>query len=302
MRLRCTPGIVSSNSGSLGDRVRPALYLFYFAALAGCNASDTPSTGDLASQDEAHPSCTTDLAAWPIRVKIVGELEKIGTGTLCEGARESAAENQPLHLDGMTLSLGTPIDAIYSSARNAGGTIANTFAGKAVVFEDAYDLDARRDQPWASQKATETRRYWLNEDDGKLIGFRACITYGEGGYRNQLNEALADAFGPPQYIKTVAKISWAPELRMEWKNGATFRTSNDPNTARADFGEIPTSFNWNDAESNISLYRDLVKREDAFGREDFWIAQMKVAQENCFIDGELKDVVQPLLEAGISPD
>ena len=194
------------------------------------------------------------------------------------------------------------MDVIFADAREAGGSISDTYAGKAIVFEEIYDLEVKKDESWSSRSAKETRRYWINATNGKLTGFRACITYGGGRYRNQLNKGFADAFGPPQSIKTIAKISWAPELRMEWKNGATFRTSNEPNTARADYGKIPESFAWNDTQKNIPLYRDLVQREDKLSREDFWVAQMEVSQENCFLDDELKGVIQPLLNAGISPD
>lgn len=282
--------------------MRQLSFLFCCAILAGCSEVNTETAEKRASQDRTSRPCTTDLAEWPIRAKIVGELEKIGTGTLCEGAVAGESADQPISLDGMVLSIGTPVDRIFADARDAGGSISDTYAGKAIVFEETYDLEVKEDQPWASQRAEEKRRYWLNAEGGKLIGFRACITYGEGGYRNQLNKSFANAFGPPQSIRTIAEISWAPELRMKWKNGATFRTSNDPNTARADYGKIPESFAWNDTQKNILLYRDLVQREDKLSREDFWVAQMQISQENCFLDDELKGVIQPLLNSGISPD
>lgn len=282
--------------------MRTNSWLFCSIFLVGCNPPPQDTPEEQARIVQVSPSCTLDLASWPIRTKIVSELEQIGTGTLCEGAAARQTADKPLTLDGMTLTIGSSVNTIFAAGRNSGGKIVNTYAGQAIVFDETFDLDVKENQPWASKRGKETRRYWLNSKNGKLVGFRACIAFGEGGYRNQLNQEFSRAFGPPDSIRTLAKISWAPEIRIKWRNGATFRTSNEPNTARLDYGQISDSFAWTDTENNISLYRDLVRREDKLGREEFWIAQMNISQENCFVDDELKKVIQPLLSASISPD
>lgn len=266
-------------------------------ACAGCSAQ-TDGTKQTAEKSAEPPACTIQMASKPPVARTFDEIQSATDSVLCEGAASLSGQGK-LAMNSVPLEIGAPIADVENAARRAGARVIDTYAGRAFVFEREFPPPPNS---FSSLPRKETRRFWFNSENQKLVGFRVCENFESGHYANGPNAEYAAAVGAPNTIETVSEGPYATGLRMVWRNGTRLEVHGSPNTARLDVGKISPRFSWSDDATNTRLFRDLVKREDRRGREFKGLARIDIAQENCLTSNELEGVVVPLLNANVSPD
>lgn len=270
----------------------------------GCGQQQAASNSAAVADSKANavpsgpPKCTMAMAMKPPRPSSFQEIQSTPPATLCEGSSNEKPTTTRLTMDGLALNIGDPVAGIADAALRSGGKVAQTFAGKAYVFEQLVPRPPA-ERSVTSEPEKRVRRYWINSENGKITGFRRCDQYENTDSAEIPGGQYANFAGPPASMKTFAEGGFTIGLATKWPNGTQFRISGGPNIARLDVGEIPEGFSWTDRTGNTKMMREIVRREDRMDRE---VARQSISFENCLSGDELQAIIVPLLEAGVSVD
>ncbi|WP_144400838.1 hypothetical protein [Novosphingobium sp. MBES04] len=275
------------------------------AALCASCEQQQPASNDAAVIDakvtqvpSGPPKCTMAMAAKPPRPSGFKEIQSMPPATLCEGSSNEKPDSPHLTMDGLDLNIGDPVAGIADTVLRSGGKVAQTFAGKAYVFEQLVPPPPA-ERSVTSDPEKRVRRYWINSENGKITGFRRCDQYQNTDTAEIPGGQYASFAGPPESMKTFAEGGFTLGLVTKWANGSEFRISGGPNIARLDVGKIPEAFSWSDRTVNTKMMREMIRREDRMDRE---VARQSISFENCLSSDELQAIIVPLLEDGVSVD
>lgn len=288
--------------GSGGMNLKKVLLLVVLCAGCGHQQPTPNDSGATDVEASARPSgppeCTIALAAKPPRPSSFQEIQSTPPATLCEGSANEKPIATRLIMDGLSLNIGDSATSLDDAALRSGGKKEQTFAGNAYVFTELVPRKSA-ERSIISDPEKRVRRYWINSENGKVVGFRRCDQYENTDAAEFPGADYAKYAGPPRSMKTFAEGGFTIGLLTEWQNGAKFRISGGPNIARLDVGMIPAAFLWSSRTSNTKMMREMVRREDRMDRE---VARQSISFENCLSGDELQSIIVPLLEAGVSVD
>ena len=274
------------------------------ALCAGCGQQQSTPDNATAVESRASagpsrpPECTIAMTAKPPRPSSFQEIQSTPPAMICEGSANEKPINSRLTMDGLDLNIGDPVAGVADAALRAGGKVAQTFAGRAYVFEQLVPRPAA-ERSVTSEPEKRVRRYWINSENGKITGFRRCDQYENTDTAEIPGAEYVKFAGPPQSMETFSEGGFTIGLATKWRNGTQFRISGGPNIARLDVGKVPEAFTWSDRTANTKMMREMVRREDRMDRE---VARQSISFENCLSGDELQAIVVPLLEAGVSVD
>lgn len=256
---------------------------------AGCGQQQSASNGAAVAESKADkvasgpPECTISMATKPPRPSSFQEIQSTPPATLCEGSASERPTTPRLTMDGLALNIGDPVAGLADAARKSGGKVAQSFAGKAYVFEQSVPRPPA-ERSITSDPEKRVRRYWINSENGKITGFRRCDQYENTDTAEIAGAEYARFAGPPQSMKTFSEGGFTIGLATKWKDGTQFRISGGPNISRLDVGKLPEAFSWSDRTANTRMMREMVRREDRMDRE---VARQSISFENCLSGDEL---------------